>query len=435
MQAQNEQSTYTANFTQQTQTGQNSNALVENSENINESALNNNQILGKPVISEKTDNSKNVITSVNSAMKNNISASQQGTTGEEKNGNEKIDGLATNAEKTTLKTAFAVEQKNGAENVNGLAINPEKATVQTAYTFEQKKGAENVNGLAINAEKNIIQTASTVEQKKGAGNPDEKAEISDKPLKQANNETSEKTGIISQILGKAEQNTGYQPANVSLKSLNSDNFSESEGSKNGNNQLPFQSDSDANFEGVLNANQLASATKHTDNVSDLKTGQDNEIYTPKDVGGQVQESIRNSIKDGVNEITIRLNPPELGKVEIKFEQQDNQITGLLEVSKAETRVEIQQALPEIIRNIQDSGIQLRRLEVVMSDSSQTEQQTNQDSGLTAGQNGSSGQNGSTGQENQDNSGFYEWLNDSNAYTSINDSKEMLVADTSINLLI
>ena len=84
------------------------------------------------------------------------------------------------------------------------------------------------------------------------------------------------------------------------------------------------------------------------------------------VSEQIQESLRASLARPDQHITIRLNPPELGTVLIKFREQDSQITGILEVSKAQTRAEIQQALPEIVRSLQELGVNIRRLEVVLT---------------------------------------------------------------------
>ncbi len=84
------------------------------------------------------------------------------------------------------------------------------------------------------------------------------------------------------------------------------------------------------------------------------------------VSEQIQESLRTSLARPDQQITIRLNPPELGNVLIKFQEQDSQITGVLEVNKAQTRAEIQQALPEIVRNLQELGVNIRRLEVVLT---------------------------------------------------------------------
>jgi flagellar hook-length control protein FliK len=84
------------------------------------------------------------------------------------------------------------------------------------------------------------------------------------------------------------------------------------------------------------------------------------------VSEQIQESLRTSLARPDQQITIRLNPPELGTVLIKFREQDSQITGILEVNKSQTRAEIQQALPEIVRNLQELGVNIRRLEVVLT---------------------------------------------------------------------
>jgi len=84
------------------------------------------------------------------------------------------------------------------------------------------------------------------------------------------------------------------------------------------------------------------------------------------VSEQIQESLRASLARPDQQITIRLNPPELGTVLIKFREQDSQITGVLEVNKSQTRAEIQQALPEIVRNLQELGVNIRRLEVVLT---------------------------------------------------------------------
>jgi len=84
------------------------------------------------------------------------------------------------------------------------------------------------------------------------------------------------------------------------------------------------------------------------------------------VGEQIQDSIKGSMFRMGQRFTIRLNPPELGKVFARFHSQDNQIIGLLEVSKPETAAEIRQALPEIVRDLQDLGVQIKRLDVLLT---------------------------------------------------------------------
>jgi flagellar hook-length control protein FliK len=152
------------------------------------------------------------------------------------------------------------------------------------------------------------------------------------------------------------------------------------------------------------------------------------------IGKQILESIHSSLaQEGVNQqVTVRLNPPELGKVFIKFEEQDAQITGLLEVSKTQTRYEIEQALPQIIRDLADSGIQIKRLEVLLSDGEQSEQQAFKDQSL---------QNGWAQQQDSANPGaganntpVNEWLTNENGYTGLYELQEMFVGDNSINIL-
>jgi len=156
------------------------------------------------------------------------------------------------------------------------------------------------------------------------------------------------------------------------------------------------------------------------------------------VGKQILESIQSSISNpvGDKQITVRLNPPELGEVIIKFQEQDNEITGLLEVNKTQTRAEIEQALPQIIRSLSDSGIDIKRLEVVLSNSERQDQDTLNEHSLF---------NSEQQQHNFDDSGMYEydrdrtaiheWLSNSISYGNNSESQGVVTADSSINILI
>jgi flagellar hook-length control protein FliK len=167
-------------------------------------------------------------------------------------------------------------------------------------------------------------------------------------------------------------------------------------------------------------------------------GQSSSSDVSADIGKQIFESIHCSLsqKGGDGHISIRLNPPELGKVLIKFQEQNAQLTGLLEVSKTQTRVEIEQALPQIIRNLMDCGIQIKRLEVVLSNGEQSEQEAFKDQLL---QNGGAQQqdseNPSAWGNDPDTSGINEWLTNNNSYPNISELQEALITDGSINMLI
>ncbi len=200
--------------------------------------------------------------------------------------------------------------------------------------------------------------------------------------------------------------------------------------------------SDSDLEQILSHNnpQTPVTEQSSNSAAGAKTaalpGQTSPSDVSADIGKQILESIHSSLsqKGQDQQITIRLNPPELGKVFIKFQEQDNQITGLLEVSKAQTRIEIQQALPQIIRSLQDSGIQIKRLDVVLSEDEQPEQEALKDQSL---QNGWTHQHDSTnsymGVNNPDTNGINEWLINNNSYENISELQEMLITD-GINML-
>ncbi len=85
------------------------------------------------------------------------------------------------------------------------------------------------------------------------------------------------------------------------------------------------------------------------------------------IGEQILDSVRASALRGDRQVFVRLNPPELGTVLVRFQQQGEHLIGTLEVSSRETRREIEQALPQVARTLQEAGVQVRRLEVVASD--------------------------------------------------------------------
>lgn len=145
--------------------------------------------------------------------------------------------------------------------------------------------------------------------------------------------------------------------------------------------------SDSGFEQILSGNNSATYFEKQSSpfLDTLTTDNLPSQTSPSDVSASIAKQILESInspssqQSGTQQITIRLNPPELGKVFIKFEEQGNQITGLLEVSQAQTRYEVEQTLPHIIQNLADCGIQVKRLEVALTD--QGEQQPYKDESL------------------------------------------------------
>jgi len=218
----------------------------------------------------------------------------------------------------------------------------------------------------------------------------------------------------------------------------------STGQTKNRNSSTSNNSSNSDLEQILSHNnpQTPVTEQSTSSAEGAKSynppGQTSPSETHADIGKQILESIHKPLsQEGQNQqITVRLNPPELGKVFIKFQEQDNQIIGLLEVSKTQTRIEIQQALPQIIRSLQDSGIQIKRLDVVLSEEEQPEQEALRDQSL---QNGWAQQQDSTnsymGGNNPNTNEINEWLINNNSHQNISELQEALTTDGSINILI
>lgn len=81
---------------------------------------------------------------------------------------------------------------------------------------------------------------------------------------------------------------------------------------------------------------------------------------------QVTEQIRASMTRGREQISIALDPPELGRIMIKFQQNNGEIVGIIEADKARTHREISEEMPVIVKSLNESGIQVKRVEVVLT---------------------------------------------------------------------
>jgi len=229
-----------------------------------------------------------------------------------------------------------------------------------------------------------------------------------------------------------------------LKKLNSEQIiSTDSGTKNKGNSSTtssnFEDNSPKTFKQMFSSNsaqspvpQESSATASASKVA--STALPSEVSTS--ISKQIQESIHSSLRQGKQQITIRLNPPELGKVSIQFREQDGQIIGLLEVSRAQTRVEIQQALPQIIQNLAESGVQVKRLEVLLTNQQEQQGFKNQPSATGADGWSGQGQAGANSDPQGNNPSWVEtneWLTNSQSYTSFIEPGVQITGD-SINML-
>jgi len=307
-----------------------------------------------------------------------------------------------------------------------------------------KTTATNEKTPTVNTNFPPVQTKFTEHQSQPVGITPEKSASVAKP--------SDSKAAALEIVSESSGGNGKESPragnkvldNPTVQELNVTAIQVSTGQTKNRGSSTSNDSSDSDLEQILSPNtpQPPVTAQSPNSAAGAKTaalpGHTSPSSVSADIGKQILESIHSSLsQEGQNQqITIRLNPPELGKVFIKFNEQDSQIIGLLEVSKPQTRIEIQQALPQIIQNLQDSGIQIKRLEVVLSEDEQPEQEALKDQSL---QNGWTHQHDSTnshlGVNNPDTNGINEWLINNNSYENISELQEALTTDGSINMLI
>ncbi len=103
---------------------------------------------------------------------------------------------------------------------------------------------------------------------------------------------------------------------------------------------------------------------------------------PASVTDQVTEAFRASAADQGRQIVIRLNPPELGKVRITLNASGRDVHGVVAVDNSRTLLELQREAPMLLERLSDAGIQLRRMEMALTDH-QDEGETASDSHLSS----------------------------------------------------
>jgi flagellar hook-length control protein FliK len=190
---------------------------------------------------------------------------------------------------------------------------------------------------------------------------------------------------------------------------------------------------------TVETQKLSGIISEKADVNILRENSDNDISTQ--ISKQITESIQNTTirQDGEKQITVRLNPPELGSVIIKFSEKNSELTGALEVSKSQTKYEIEQALPEIIRSLSESGIQLRKIDVVSSESKLENSDSLKDQ-LMQNENSNDTTHDGSGNQNDragdfDKSGFQQWFSNTIEYSRGYSPYNQFASAGSINIMV
>jgi flagellar hook-length control protein FliK len=189
-------------------------------------------------------------------------------------------------------------------------------------------------------------------------------------------------------------------------------------------------DTQADNSFINNLQPAISSQTQTNELPNNQTTKANTVASS--VGVQIQDSIQSTLSTDNKEIVIQLNPPDLGKVQIKFTEENNSLIGVLSVDKSHTKNEIQQTLPEVIQNLQDSGINIKKIEVVLSNNQ--EQQTMKDQSSMSGQNWFGQQNQSNQDSHRSGNIYSQWTFSSDSSMSQSYEPAMQFSGSSINML-
>jgi len=82
---------------------------------------------------------------------------------------------------------------------------------------------------------------------------------------------------------------------------------------------------------------------------------------------QIVETIRLRDVRAGEQIVVRLNPPELGRVRLTLRAEGQELRGLLEVDNSRTLMELQREAPALADRLAEGGVELRRLDIQLSD--------------------------------------------------------------------
>jgi len=116
------------------------------------------------------------------------------------------------------------------------------------------------------------------------------------------------------------------------------------------------------------AGALGGARGSTDTPATAMPVSDNASVEIPKPAEQVIENIRQAVQNGQRDVTINLNPPELGRLRIRMYIEGDEIRGRLEVDNPRSFNEIRQQTELLAERLVGEGIMLRRLDVHLNSS-------------------------------------------------------------------
>jgi flagellar hook-length control protein FliK len=366
-------------------------------------------------------------------LENSKLTAEPGNTAETLNNTVEKVSVNVNEPDTNVTTGIVAEQKPVQTEDVTQASFPEGQTTelqQTVRTINVESKGEDVQ--QVNHQNEGLKIDSEVENGESQQPKVKTTEVIDNQM--ITDAKASQPGDTPMNDAKAErltsENAGQMTQAVTSQIRNSN---DKEISEDESQTLLKQNSSEPRYIGVINTDTDDVAEKGADISKIIQPNQDlfnREVFDK--VGEQLQASISHSVRQGESEITVRLNPPELGQVVIKLQQQNGQVTGSLEFSRAETRVEVQQLMPQLVRNLQDSGIVVRKLDVVQTQIDNSGQQQFREH--VAGDGPAYQQQFAQGRTDSYGLG-YDWMSAEPIYAGIESLNESYIGDQAVNILV
>ncbi|OOF18339.1 hypothetical protein BZG79_03410 [Salinivibrio sp. MA427] len=123
--------------------------------------------------------------------------------------------------------------------------------------------------------------------------------------------------------------------------------------------------------------------------------------TPTEAGAALTERINIMLSKNLKQVDIRLDPPELGRMQIKLGMNNDQATVHITVANQQARDAVEQAMPRLRDMLQQQGLQLAQGSVQQQDSGAQQMASGQQNHAGAGSSGGSPLGLTTGEDNDD----------------------------------
>ncbi len=255
-----------------------------------------------------------------------------------------------------------VRNENLKSEISNNQLSSAEPKIQAFETAVNKNTVNDEKNITIPQEADNNQTIKQIPLQNAA-----KKQITDNidnNAQQPKNEPQAFSSNINQLSSDVE--------NIQIETVLAKNNESKAQTDNGAAQSVSTQTATSSLNQIINEPQIVSDK----NTSHLNKNSAKENITS--VREQITSSVQNTLQQGQREVTVRLNPPELGRVSIKFSEKGGELTGTLEVTNSQTRAEIQQAIPEIIRSLEGSGIIVKRIDVSIDLSRQPNQDFGRD---------------------------------------------------------